>query len=204
MILRIYKITNKVNNKAYIGQTRRSLQRRFNQHCHPNSACIKLSRAIAKYGRENFMIEELFTSTDQEVTDMQEKELITKYKTQTIGYNIHKGGRGNAVFKSRKGSVSSFKGKTHTEETKAKMRGIHKGKRRNTATEFKKGHKTYNKGLKIGWSPMQKKVVDIVNGYIWDSAKEAATVYGFNVRTLRRWLRGDVVNNTNLRYVEDV
>jgi hypothetical protein len=36
IIMIIYKVTNKINNKCYIGQTRRSLKIRKNEHLHGN------------------------------------------------------------------------------------------------------------------------------------------------------------------------
>lgn len=41
----IYKITNLINNKIYIGQTNNP-NRRWKEHCNSNSGCIKLRNAI--------------------------------------------------------------------------------------------------------------------------------------------------------------
>jgi group I intron endonuclease len=59
---RIYKITNQLNGKFYIGMTRKKLKYRFNNHCY--DALIRNSnsyfhKAIRKYGKENFIIEEI-------------------------------------------------------------------------------------------------------------------------------------------------
>ncbi len=60
---KIYKITNKVNGKIYVGQTIKTLEERFQKHCwgttekdkyHLNMA---IKKAIKKYGKENFIIE---------------------------------------------------------------------------------------------------------------------------------------------------
>ena len=53
---KIYKITNLVNSKIYIGQTIRSLKERFRQHIY-KQGCTYLHNAILKYGKENFKIE---------------------------------------------------------------------------------------------------------------------------------------------------
>ena len=54
---KIYKITNKVNGKIYVGQTIKSLKERFQKHCwgttykdkyHLNMA---IKKAIKKYGK---------------------------------------------------------------------------------------------------------------------------------------------------------
>lgn len=54
----IYKITNLVNNKVYIGQTERTLKERWGQHKY-SKGCKYLHNAILKYGAESFKIEEI-------------------------------------------------------------------------------------------------------------------------------------------------
>ena len=46
----IYKITNKITDDIYIGQTINDLSSRWKQHCSKNSCCRKLKNAIQKYG----------------------------------------------------------------------------------------------------------------------------------------------------------
>ena len=56
----IYKITNNINNKVYIGKTLNSLEHRFNEHKRDSrkESCEKrlLYSAMKKYGVENFSI----------------------------------------------------------------------------------------------------------------------------------------------------
>lgn len=49
----IYKITNKINGKNYIGQTTMNLKDRLTCHKSP-SANMVISKAIKKYGWNNF------------------------------------------------------------------------------------------------------------------------------------------------------
>lgn len=58
MIGYIYKITNKVNNKVYIGQTRYTVEFRWRQHQHKKDNTY-FHNAIRKYGAQNFMVETL-------------------------------------------------------------------------------------------------------------------------------------------------
>lgn len=90
----IYKITNIINNKAYIGQTKYDINHRFQQHCSKWSCCTKLKNAIKKYGKENFNIELLDTAVTKDKADELEIKYINKYKTkeQRYGYNLQDGG----------------------------------------------------------------------------------------------------------------
>lgn len=84
----IYKITNKINGKVYIGQTIRSLKKRFNEHCNNKKSTI--SKAIQKYGKENFTIEEIDGANNQSELNYKEWLLIYKFNSLTPnGYNIY-------------------------------------------------------------------------------------------------------------------
>ena len=51
----IYKITNTVNDKVYIGQTIQQLKRRWNQHCcYSKFSDVHLYRAMRAYGIDKF------------------------------------------------------------------------------------------------------------------------------------------------------
>ena len=65
----IYKITNKENGKMYIGQTINSIEDRWHRHCNDamnNILDTHFARAIRKYGKENFTIEEIDTASSQD------------------------------------------------------------------------------------------------------------------------------------------
>lgn len=58
----IYKITNIQNNKVYIGQTIRPIEQRFHRHLNDvlnNIIDTHFARAIRKYGKDNFIIEQI-------------------------------------------------------------------------------------------------------------------------------------------------
>ena len=86
----IYKITNKVNGKSYIGQTRNSVEFRWRQHKN-NKNGYALHAAIRKYGAENFEVE---TLEKCDISRLDEREIyyIDKYDTFNNGYNLSKGG----------------------------------------------------------------------------------------------------------------
>lgn len=89
----IYKITNKVNNKSYIGQTRYTIEFRWKQHQHKQDNCY-FHNAIRKYGVNNFNVEIL---EECEVKDLDSREVfnIAKYDTFKNGYNMTIGDDGN-------------------------------------------------------------------------------------------------------------
>ena len=109
----IYKITNKITKKCYIGETKHNPETRWKRHLraiNKNTGCPALRDAIKKYGVENFKLEVLIICFDQD-RYIYEKQYIKKYNSQVPnGYNILEGGEGGG-----------FIGKKHTEETKQKL-----------------------------------------------------------------------------------
>ena len=96
----IYKITNQVNGKVYIGQTRQSVESRWNQH---KSKARKHSdgnnyfhNAINKYGEGDFKVE-ILEECDFEKLDSREIYYIAKYNSFGEGYNSKDGGGGKKL-----------------------------------------------------------------------------------------------------------
>ena len=86
----IYKITNIQNNKVYIGQTIRPVQDRFNRHLNDalhNVIDTHFSRAIRKYGKDNFSWEIIDTANTQEELTIKERYWIQYYNSAKEGYN---------------------------------------------------------------------------------------------------------------------
>lgn len=99
----IYKITNDINNKVYIGQTTLTLDQRFRSHIHDcmsGKARIEkrpLYEAMLKYGIQHFQIEPLEEVTD-ECLDEKEMFYIKQYNSyvgfsNSNGYNATLGGQ---------------------------------------------------------------------------------------------------------------
>ena len=86
----IYKITNKVNGKVYIGQSIRPIEQRFQRHINDavnNILDTHFARAIRKYGKENFYIELVETCDNQTELNLREQYWIRKYDSINNGYN---------------------------------------------------------------------------------------------------------------------
>lgn len=90
----IYKITNNINQKSYIGKTERSIQTRYKEHLrHRDYLDLPLYRAFRKYGIENFSISQI-EECDNKDLDNREIYWINYYKTYSDGYNCTGGGEG--------------------------------------------------------------------------------------------------------------
>ena len=98
----IYKLTNKVNNKVYIGQTKQTLEARWNQHLvyMRKKKNTKISNALRKYGPENFILEILEETSDPKILNASECYWIAYYNAldSKIGYNMTKGGTGGDTY----------------------------------------------------------------------------------------------------------
>ena len=92
----IYKITNTINGKSYIGQTIQNVKERFYQHC--ATKCSKavsnmaIHRAIKKYGKSNFTVEVIEEIDSANLND-RERYWIKYYNSYNNGYNSTKGGQ---------------------------------------------------------------------------------------------------------------
>ncbi len=89
----IYKITNLINGKIYVGQTKRSLKKRIREHCISKNT-NGIEGAIKKYGIDNFKVE-VIEECPVEMLNEREifwiKELNSKAPN---GYNLTDGGEG--------------------------------------------------------------------------------------------------------------
>jgi len=131
----IYKIVCKINSKAYIGQTTRTIEDRWASHVFSSKKIKKnsmvISRAINKHGRENFTITCICKASNKEELDNREKVAIKLFKTIENGYNLKEGGNGSKHSEESKKKMSEQrKGKPKPESYKQKQRENNLGKKR--------------------------------------------------------------------------
>ena len=211
----IYKITNKINNKIYIGQSN-DLKRRKNEHrCIEHETNKSLKKAYIKYGLENFGFEVLEECKLQELND-KEKYWIELLKPQ---YNRTSGGDGSPNHKVSEETRKLLKqkgkefwnnlneetkqkiinqnlkgpaiGHKVSKETRKKLREANLGKVQSKETIEKRKQTIINK-KKNGYIQTnknhRKKVICIETGEIFNSLKDAQDKY--NLSTLCRHLKG--------------
>lgn len=87
----IYKLVSP-SEKVYIGQTTRTFEKRFKEHCSGHGGGTIIENALKKYGPDNFIIEILLTCDDN-LLDENEIAFIKKYDCiEPKGYNVRSGG----------------------------------------------------------------------------------------------------------------
>ena len=133
----IYRITNLINGKTYIGQHK---YKKLNDSYMGSGVLIK--RAIKKHGIKNFKKEILYSRIQyRETADDMERFAIAKERAiSKAEYNLTDGGEGG-----------SFKGRTFSEESRKKMSESHKGiplseEQRRKLSESLKGRPSPMKG----------------------------------------------------------
>ena len=93
----IYKITNDINEKVYIGKTQNSIKQRWDEHLRDSIKRTEEHRplyaAMRKYGGEHFKIEAI-EECDTFILDERERYWIEYYNAYTNGYNATPGGDG--------------------------------------------------------------------------------------------------------------
>jgi group I intron endonuclease len=159
-IYKVYKITNTVNGKIYIGATKNSFKTRWNQHKSDakRGDTRPFYRAIKKYGHKKFKMTLLYTAPSEKEMYEKERFYIAKHNSNSrkIGYNLSEGGEGNnsgktwakgltkethpslmSISQKQSGSGNFWFGKKHTKKWKKNHSNKIKGK----------NHPNWNKDL---------------------------------------------------------
>ena len=137
--MQIYKITNKINGKIYIGKDTRSKENYF-------GSGIVVKQAINKYGKENFSKEILEECEGYKFLNEREIYWISFYDSTNIniGYNRSKGGDGfSGITKETIKKISDKnRGKKRTDKQKKNISDSLKGKQKS---------KEHKKSLSKAW-----------------------------------------------------
>lgn len=122
----VYKVTNKVNNKVYIGITNKGAGARFKQHLFDaeHGSQYRFHRAIRKYGKENFEVSIIAFCDNADELKENEIKFISEYESMNPdkGYNMTEGGDGTfgrvCTLETRLKISEANKGKKVSEETR--------------------------------------------------------------------------------------
>jgi group I intron endonuclease len=201
----IYKTTNLVNGKIYIGQ-------HIGDRPYYIGSGKSLKAAIKKYGRENFK-REILEYCDN-VDHMNEREIIwiARYDSTNplIGYNLEYGGNGKGkvneetkkkISETKKGEKNFFYGKKHSEESRKKISEANK-KRGPLSEETRKKMSEAAKGKKFSEESIRKRsearkikiiqlTLDGLKVKIWDGARDADK-FGFHHSSITACCKGRI------------
>lgn len=162
----IYKVTNNMNGKIYIGLTTQTFLRRKREHIRKAIKCnskLIFHNALRKYGEDNFTWDIIDSAETQE--ELNEKEIYwidfynsNIYAKNSNGYNLTFGGGGTSGLKlseeTKKKMSESRKGQKRDDEFKRRMSKLHKGKV--VSDETKQKLSEANKGKTLSEETKQK------------------------------------------------
>lgn len=131
MTIGIYKISNNINGKCYIGQSW-NIEKRWKHYISINCKNQrKLHHALKKYGVKNFTFEilEIFDNNiSQDILNEREIHYIDCFNSIKEGYNLTEGGSNGKLSEETKKLISEkHKGKTLSEEHIEKLKESHRG-----------------------------------------------------------------------------
>lgn len=228
----IYKITNKLTGKCYIGQTTQTLSRRFAGHRYDINDNLPIHRALKKYGELNFICEEIASYTNMEDLNNAEHYYIEWFNCLIPnGYNIRAGGNnGGALHESTRkkigdanrgeknffyGKPGPMRGKKHTQEAKTAISDSGKGNKnhfygkkhslesRQKQSLAKQGSNHWGYGKPHF---RRKPILCLETGKAYSCLTEAARQTGFSKNGIGDVATGRVkqIYGFTFRYVEDI
>lgn len=165
-----------VNGKQYVGQTSRTLEQRWREHC-TQKTCI-IDKIIKRYGKENFSIIELDRANTLDELNDKEIFYINKLKTRVPnGYNVAFGGSGVPVEK--------------TEEWKRKIGIANKNNKRPDLATYNSTHKN---------KPIVQLSLDNKELKLWSSSREIESAGIGNHSLILKICNGDPKRHTAYGY----
>lgn len=150
-VYKVYKITNLINGKIYIGRTERNLNQRFSGHVSGAKSGKRecyFARAIRKYGAKNFKIELIETNLTLEENKLRERYYISLFESDKKGkgYNLE-----NGKWENKKRSYNKQYRKNKAR--KAQKRPPKTGRK---GVKFSKRHGKYMATISGGFNPFSQ------------------------------------------------
>lgn len=188
----VYKITNKVTGKIYIGITNQGAGARYRHHWYEAriGEPSPIHRSMAKYGEENFTFEIIEVVDTYDELKEREKYWIKFYDSMNRekGYNLTEGGDGTF-------------GRLHSEETKEKIRQKAIGRKASEETKkkmseiqkkYSKQHRAHADKIRVlNYKPIE--VFDLEGNKIeeFETTKRCAEKYGVSSTTVKLYCRAE-------------
>lgn len=175
----VYKATNNINNKVYIGITTKTLEHR--KSIHKKDSKTKdtyFYKAIRKYGFENFSWEVIDTASSIEELHQKEIAYIKQYDSfdnKEKGYNTTSGG--GSLYQ-----MTESERKARSERVKGKNNPMYGKPSPMKGKQFSEEHKqkislalknSYREHVIGGNNPAAKKVRNMDTGEVFDTLTEA-------------------------------
>ena len=203
----IYKITNKLNGKYYIGSSKHSPNKNWSYYGSGRAINI----AINKYGKHNF-VKEILIESNEDIKQI-EKDLLTKFnaKNDKMSYNMTNDALGSTHHstKGRKTKSEKLTGRKLSKKTKEK---ISKNK---TGIKFPEGYSKIRKDKgTIRWATKGRKSPNLDKGYpielydvktnqylsTYNNANRLAEKLNITNETIRQCLKGKQKTICNKKY----
>ena len=171
MIGIIYKYTNVINGKSYIGQTTDPIQRHNEHLIDAKKGKTHFHKALSKYGIENFEYTIIDTVNADNIFDLKkelnEKEIyyIEYYDTYKSGYNSTKGGDGVII------DGSNWR---HINHDKHKTFAVSDGKHPNSHIKNNVKEKE-----KMAYAKIKNRVLCIETNELFDSTRDVERKKGY-------------------------
>lgn len=193
----VYKITNKITGKVYIGITNQGAGARYRHHWYEAriGEPSPIHRSMAKYGEENFTLEILETVDTYDELKEKEKYWIKFYDSMNRekGYNLTEGGDGTF-------------GRLHSEETKEKIRQKAIGRKASEETKkklsevqkkYSEQHRAHADKIRVlNYKPIE--VFDLEGNKIeeFETTKQCAEKYGVSSTMVKSYCRSEEPKTT--------
>lgn len=196
----VYKHTNLINGKCYIGITSKNPYRRWRKDGSGYKSNSYFWNAIQKYGWSNFEHKILYQNLTQEQAEEREIEMIRYFRSNIhdFGYNIENGGhaRGKVSESTREKLREAKLGSKLSDETKKKIGLSQKGKPK--SEDHKKKIGDGNRGKKVSDKSKEKmrrtnrciSVVCISTMEIYCSVNDASRKTGISDRSIIMCCKG--------------
>lgn len=148
----IYIITNKINGKRYVGQTKYTTEYRWNGHLYECRVYAHkpsyFHNAIIKYGSDAFEVKRVIHNVPEKDLDRLEILCIKRYNTiRPNGYNICQGGVGVRGFKHSQATKEILRQKFSHPRCEEDIQKIKDGQKRNNCFEKRSKNMRWRKHI---------------------------------------------------------